>query len=121
MSRRPPRLLIADMLERIERISNYVAGFDREAFLRDSKTTDSVVRNLEVIGEAASRLPTTFRNRHPDIPWSRIVGLRNRVVHAYFDVDLELVWEIVHVELPELRVRLLALPQESVDEQKGSA
>jgi len=122
MSRRPARQLLADMLERIERIARYVAGFDRDAFLSDPKTADSVVRNLEVIGEAAGRLPAAFRERHQEVPWGRIVGLRNRVVHAYFDVDLELVWEIVRVELPELKARLLALPQESLDEEeKGGA
>ena len=110
------------MLERIERIASYVAGFDRDAFLSDPKTADSVVRNLEVIGEAAGRLPAAFRERHQEVPWGRIVGLRNRVVHGYFDVDLELVWEIVRVELPELKARLLALPQESLDEEeKGGA
>ena len=75
-----------------------------------------------MIGEAAGRLPAAFRERHQEVPWGRIVGLRNRVVHAYFDVDLELVWEIVRVELPELKARLLALPQESLDEEeKGGA
>jgi len=106
MSRRSVRLLVADMLERIERIERHVAGLDRRAFLGDEKSSDAVVRSLEVIGEACARLPERFRSEHPEIPWARIVGLRNRVVHAYFDVDLELVWEIVKGELPELRSRL---------------
>lgn len=82
MSRRPGGLLIEDMLERIQRIERFVADLDREAFLRDEKTIDSVVRNLEVIGEAAGRLPEEFRNRYAAIPWRRIVGLRHRIVHA---------------------------------------
>ena len=109
MSRRPARLLLDDILERIGRIEQYLAGLDREAFLRDSKTSDSVVRNLEVIGEAANRLPEPFRTRHAEIPWRRIFGLRNRVVHEYFDVDLELVWEIVRGELPNLKAQLQRL------------
>lgn len=109
MSRRPIALLIDDMLERIQRIERFVGGLEREAFLRDEKTVDSVVRNLEVIGEAASRLPQEFREQHSSIPWSRIVGLRHRIVHEYFDVDLDLVWAIVHAELPPLKEQLGAL------------
>lgn len=106
MSDRPVGLLLGDMLERIARIRQYVGDMSREAFLRDSKTIDSVVRNLEVIGEAANRLPSDFCARHPEIPWRRIVGLRNRIVHEYFDVDIDLVWEIVDSELPTLESQL---------------
>lgn len=120
MSRRPILRLLDDMKGRIERIERYVAGLDRAAFLRDEKTADSVVRNLEVIGEAAARLSEAFRNRHPDVPWRQIVGLRNRIVHAYFDVDLELVWQIVTVELLDLKVRIVALPRETgADRDEG--
>lgn len=118
MPRRPVGLLIADMLERIERIRRFVAGLGHEAFLRDQKTIDSVVRNLEVIGEAASRLPKEFRDRNPAVPWRRIVGLRHRIVHEYFDVDLELVWEIVQSELPALERQLRGLM--SAQDNEGS-
>lgn len=106
MSRRPVGVLLQDILLRAERIARHMEGLDRAAFLADDKTSDSVVRNLEVIGEATSRLPSEFRDRHPEVPWRRVIGLRNRVVHEYFDVDLELVWQIVHIELPELRTLL---------------
>ena len=109
MSRRPIRQLLEDIAERIRRIDRHMRGIDRDAFLADEKTSDSVVRNLEVIGEAAARLPTSFRDRHPEVPWRRIVGLRNRIVHAYFDVDLELVWAIVVRELPELEAQVISL------------
>lgn len=80
------------------------------------------MRNLEVIGEAASRLPAHVRERHPEVPWTRIVGPRNRIVHAYFDVDLELVWEIVQGELPDLKARLLAAaPDSPTEDESGSA
>lgn len=120
MSRRPVRTLLEDMLERIGRVERYVTGLDRAAFLRDDKTSDSVVRNLEVIGEAANRLPPEFRQRHAEIPWSRIIGLRHRVVHAYFDVDLELVWEIVCRELPTLKVQLRSLLEGLGGEPQGA-
>jgi uncharacterized protein with HEPN domain len=109
------------MLERIERIKRHVAGLDPTAFLRDDKTSDSVVRNLEVIGEAANRLPRGFRERHSEIPWARIIGLRHRVVHAYFDVDLELVWEIVSTELPTLKTWLRSLATKSEYKENGGA
>jgi uncharacterized protein with HEPN domain len=106
MSSRPAGPLLDDILERIERIERFIAGLNRDAFLADDRTTDSVVRNLEVIGEAANRLPLALRDRYPGIPWRRIVGLRNRIVHDYFDVDLEIVWEILVTELPRLKEQL---------------
>ena len=118
MSPRPTHRLLADIVEHIERIERFLAGLDRTAFLRDEKTCDSVVRNLEVIGEAANRLRQEFRDRHPQIPWRRIVGLRNRIVHEYFDVDLELVWEIIHAELPALKMQLQAIRPGRGDEPR---
>jgi uncharacterized protein with HEPN domain len=108
-------MLLEDILNRIARIERHVAGMDQEAFLLDDKTCDSVIRNLEVIGEAANRLPDDVRALQEEVPWRRIVGLRNRIVHEYFDVDLELVWEILRSELPELKTLLLALVDE-IDE-----
>ena len=115
MPRRSVELLIQDMLERIGRIQRFVAGLGREAFLADPMVIDSVVRNLEVIGEAANRVPRDFQDSHPDIPWRRIVGLRHRVVHEYFDVDLELVWEIAQSEIPVLQEQLRRLASGGVD------
>jgi uncharacterized protein with HEPN domain len=71
--------------------------------VRDSRTIDTVVRNLEVIGEAATRIPDDFRTVHAEIPWRRVIGLRNRVIHEYFGADLEIVWSVVTNDLPPLR------------------
>lgn len=101
------------MLERVLRIEGYVAGLDREGFLNDNRTADAVVRNLEVIGEAARNLDGEFIQRHFAVPWRRIAGLRNRVVHEYFDVDLLLVWEIVQAEVPALKLQLRAIQEEA--------
>lgn len=84
-------------------------GLDENAFSTDRKTQDAVVRNLEIIGEASSRLPDEFRNAHRDIPWALMRGLRNRIVHAYFGVDLQLVWEVVVDDLPTLKERIQKL------------
>lgn len=109
MSRRSVRLLLDDMLEATERIERYVAGMDQPAFLADEKTSDAVVRNLEILGEAAAHVPDDFRASTSELEWPRIVGLRNRVVHGYFAVDLELVWRIVVSDLPALASRLRTL------------
>ena len=109
MSDRPVALLVEDMLERIDRIARYTRGLDHDAFVDDDKTVDAVVRSFEVIGEAARRLPSEFKASHAEIPWHQIAGLRNRIVHEYFDVDVDLVWEIVRTELPRLKVSLSRL------------
>lgn len=80
-----------------------------EQFAADSKTIDAVIRNFEIIWEAANRLPDDFRDRHPDIDWHRIRGFRNRIVHHYFGIDYSIVWQIKETYLPELLHKLLRL------------
>jgi uncharacterized protein with HEPN domain len=106
MSRRATPLLVEDIWEAIEKIQRYVAGLDHDPFIKDDKTIDSVVRNLEIIGEAANRLPENFRAQHPEIEWRKIIGLRNRIVHDYFNIDVEIVWEIIQKDLPNLKSKL---------------
>jgi uncharacterized protein with HEPN domain len=77
--------------------------------LADDKTIDAVVRNLEVIGEAARLLPQDFRESHPSIPWNQIAGLRNRIVHEYFGLDLEIIWQVVQSHIPPLESQIGAL------------
>ena len=74
--------------------------------MADRKTADAVVRNLEILGEAANRLPGDFKQRYADIPWPKIVGLRHRIVHDYFDIDLEIVWQIIQQELTPFKAQL---------------
>lgn len=90
MSKREPAILLDDIRTAVEKISRYVAGLDESAFLADEKTSDAVVRNLEVIGEAAKQLPAEFKTAHPTILWPQIAGLRNRIVHDYAGVDSSL-------------------------------
>ncbi len=103
MSKRDVRLFLADMLESIEKIERYTRGLNFEQFAANDLVVDAVVRNLEIIGEAARRIPEALRQRYPDVPWRRVVGLRNVVVHEYFDVDLGIVWTIVRENLPTLK------------------
>ncbi len=114
MSKRVAPLLLEDILAGIENIEAYTGGLEQDAFKKDRKTIDAVVRNLEIIGEAGNSLPTSYRDRHPDIEWSQIIGLRNRIIHEYFDVDLDIIWFIVGNELATLKSKVEKLLNEEV-------
>ena len=109
MSKRDASLLLQDMRESMQKIARYVAGMDRAAFLADDKTADAVVRNVEIIGEASNQLPEDFKTRNPQVPWRQMTGMRNRIVHDYAGVDLELVWEVVTKSLPVLEKQIAGL------------
>ena len=109
MPKRNSRLLIEDIVTAVFKIEKYTAKSDREHFLKDEKTIDAVVRNLEIIGEACRQLPEEFKERHSTIPWHKIAGLRNRIVHDYFGVDLELIWQIISIEIPALKNSISSL------------
>jgi len=94
----------------IDRVLEYTTQ-GREAFFSDRKTQDAVVRNIEIIGEAVRNLSDATRKANPQIPWSKIVGTRDRVIHGYFHVNLDIVWEVVETELPRLRNEVAALLQ----------
>jgi uncharacterized protein with HEPN domain len=112
MSNRSIFLLIEDIWEAIEKIERYTNGMTQDTFQEDEKTSDAVVRNFEVIGEAAGRLPEDFTNRYSEIEWSKIVGLRNRIVHEYFGVDLEIIWQILQNDLPAFKAALSTIRSE---------
>ena len=103
------------ILEAIERIDLYLADTDEVAFLNDQKTQDAVIRNFEIIGEAAhniERYHAEFAANHPEVPWTVIYAMRNRVAHGYFNVDLEMVWKTIHADLPELHAQIKRLLEE---------
>jgi uncharacterized protein with HEPN domain len=106
MSKREPSVLLDDIRTSIGKIERYIANLDEASFLADEKTIDAVVRNLEIIGEAAKQLPAEFKARHPAIPWPQITGLRNRIVHDYAGVDLKLVWNILQTAIPKLGLQI---------------
>ena len=106
MSRRARPLLIEDIWEAVEKIERYVSGLSHNAFVKDDKTIDSVARNLEIIGEAANRIPKDFRTQRSEIDWPKIIGLRHRIVHDYFNIDVEIVWEIVQRDSPIFKAKL---------------
>ena len=109
MSNRDPRLLIGDILDSADKILAYTSGLSFEDFIGDSKTVDAVVRNFEIIGEAANKLPESFKEANHDIDWHRIRGFRNRIVHDYFGIDYSIVWQIRETFLPTMMDQLRAL------------
>jgi len=96
------RVYLEDILSAIQKIKSYTSGLSLQDFLQDDKTFDAVVRNLEVIGEAAKHLPEEARKRTPDIDWKKIAGLRDILIHEYFGIDGEIVWDVVRHKLPPL-------------------
>jgi uncharacterized protein with HEPN domain len=94
------------ILEAIGQIETYTTGVSYKQFLQERLLQDGVVRQLEIIGEASRNLSSDFRDRHPKIPWRQIIGLRNRVIHAYFEINLDIIWEVVLNDLPNLKKEL---------------
>ena len=93
---------LIDMLLAARKAADFTAGLDYPQFRRQDLHQFAILKALEIIGEAASRIGEGTRRAYPDIPWRQIVGLRNRVVHGYFDVNLDLVWQIVREDVPTL-------------------
>ncbi len=103
MSERDVKLFLCDILEAISKIEKFVEGMDYDSFVQDEKTRDAVVRNLEIIGEAAKNLPDEFKKEHSGIPWKAMAGMRDKLIHAYFGVSVSIVWETVKNDLPALK------------------
>jgi uncharacterized protein with HEPN domain len=97
---------VLDIVLAAQRIGDFTAGQDFEGFAADLKTQSAVILQLLVIGEAAKRLSAAFREQHPEAPWSDIMRMRDKLIHHYEDVDLELVWRVIRKEVPELRALL---------------
>lgn len=93
---------VLDMLQAAQRVCEYAAGLDETKFLASSRDQDAILRQLTILGEAAKRVSSEFRTEHPEVPWRRIAGFRDVVVHDYSDVDVREVWRIVRDDVPSL-------------------
>lgn len=107
-----------DILEHAAKAQQFVAGVSFDTFRTNEEKALAVVRALEVVGEAARQVPREVRRRHPEIPWQEAIGMRDKLVHDYFGVDLEVVWKTVHQDLPPLRAAVARMLQEL--EQEGA-
>ena len=106
MTQHDPRVSLRQMRDHAREAMQLAQGNKREEFLADRTINLAVVRLLEIVGEAASRIPQSERDKYPQIPWGQVVGLRNRLAHGYDRVDLDIVWQIVTRHLPPLVAEL---------------
>jgi len=100
---------VDDINESLRLIKEYVEGMDYISWAQDRKTIDAVIRNLEIIGEAAKHIPADVQEKFPEIAWSQMKGMRNILIHEYFGVDLEVLWETIHEDLPLLKEQMRKL------------
>lgn len=107
--------LVVRMLVEIDDALDFVRGYDRKRFIGDRRTRKSVGASVQNVGESARHLSPAFLQAHPDIDWPRVVGMRNRIVHSYWDINYRVVWAVVHNELPSLREALAPLVDEEPD------
>ncbi|HTW80511.1 MAG TPA: DUF86 domain-containing protein [Terracidiphilus sp.] len=103
------------ILQAVDRVLDYTRGMSREEFFADTLKQDAVVRNIEIIGEAANRLlesDASISARYPSIPFAQIYGMRNRVAHGYFAVSLPMIWDTVEADIPDLRQKIARVLEE---------
>jgi len=100
--KRNHRVYLRDIIQAFHNAQLFVEGLSYEKFITDRKTISAVIRELEIVGEATKQIPASIKKKYPNIPWSDMAGMRDKLIHFYFGVDMEIVWETVKVRIPEL-------------------
>lgn len=118
MSKREWRFFLKDISKSIDKIIQYTASMDKTRFMNDDKTFDAVMRNLQIIGEAVKQFPMEIREKYPKVAWKKIAGLRDIVAHEYFGIDDDIIWDVVHKKVPELKLEVEIITQEVFDKAK---
>ncbi len=106
MKGRDTRVIVAEMVDALALIRQYVSQLTEEEFRRNVMVQDALTRRIEIVGEAASQLDEAFRQHHPEIPWQKIIAMRNRLIHGYFTLDLNVVWDTAEKDTPVLEQQL---------------
>ncbi len=110
------KIFFKHILESINLIEEYVKDKKKSDFLKSVQLQDSVIRRIEIIGEAVKNIPNDFKERYTQIPWKQITGMRDILIHQYFGVDLNLTWEVINKELLKLKKEIIAINKENLDE-----
>ncbi len=113
-----PIIFIEHILDSIEKIEMFIKGVSKENFQKNIQLQDALIRRIEVIGEAVKNLPKEFRNKYKNVPWADISGMRDKLTHHYFGVDLEIVWKSVNEEIPELKKYIKEILEKERNEEK---
>ena len=103
---RDPLLFLEDIIKSLSKINRYIEGMEYSDIAKDEKTVDALIRNLEVVGEAVKNIPDTIREKYPEVEWKEAAALRDVLIHDYFGVDLESLWDTIHNNLPEFSKKI---------------
>ena len=101
--KKDPKIFLKHILESIKEIEANIAGISEEEFSRDTRRQDAVVRRIEIIGEAVKNLPLTFRKKYPEVEWREVAGMRDKLIHHYFGIEMSIVWETSKKDLSKLK------------------
>lgn len=110
------RLYLEDIVEAMRSIEEFVQGMGFEEFKRDDRTSSAVIRKFEIIGEAAKGVPENIRQKYPQVPWREMAGMRDKLIHSYFSIKYDLVWQTINRRIPNLRPVILQI----LDELEGN-
>ncbi len=105
--KKDPLIFVGHILESIEKIEIYARKLTKEKLTNDTRIQDAIIRRIEIIGEAVKNLPDDFRNKHPEVEWSKIIRTRDKIIHHYFGVDLNVIWNIIKKDIPDLKKKIL--------------
>ena len=105
-------IFIEQILESIKDIESFIKEISKDAFFKNKEKQNAIVRSLEVIGEAVKNIPNNLKEKYSSIPWREIAGTRDKIIHHYFGVDLNMVWDIVKINIPDLKIKILEIKRD---------